>query len=316
MFQKVITLTEWILKEEQKHHNATGSLTLLLTQIENAGKIIASHVKKTGLADILGHTGQTNTSDEQVQRLDKYSNDLMVNILSECGQTDVIASEEMEDPFFVTNHPGHYTVFFDPLDGSSNIDSNVSIGTIFSIYRTSDSFLQPGSKQIAAGYILYGSSVMFVYSSGHGVHGFTLDPAIGSFLLSNPHMKIPSHAKSYTINEGYSELLLGRDKKYLKSLKINSPPYKLRYIGTMVADIHRIIIQGGIFLYPQDIKHPHGKLRLMFEVNPMSFLMKEAGGLSISSGENPLDLQPTSIHQRVPVVMGSRAEVEKYMEIK
>lgn len=316
MFRKVTTLTEFIITEERRFQTATGNFSLLLTQIENAAKIIASHIKKTGLVDILGHTGETNASDEQIQKLDQYSNDLLVDILSKCGQTYAIASEELEDPFFITDHPGNYAVLFDPLDGSSNIDCHASIGSIFSIYRKNSSLLQPGHKQIAAGYILYGSSVMFVYSCGYGVNGFTLDPSIGSFLLSHPNITIPQSASIYTINEGYSELFFDKEKQYLLSIKKGEKPYKLRYIGTMVADIHRILIKGGIFLYPKDIKHPDGKLRLMFEVNPLSYLVNQAGGLSISNGKNPLEIVPKTLHEKIPVVMGSKKEVEKYMQIK
>jgi len=315
MYKKVTTLTEFILKEERRFTGTTGSFTLLLTQIENASKIIASHIKKTGLVDILGHTGEKNAYDEEVQRLDEFSNHLLVDILSESGQAHAIASEELDKPYFIKKHSGDYTVFLDPLDGSSNIDININVGTIFSIYRKSKLFLEPGNKQIAAGYIIYGPSVMFIYSCGDGVNGFTLDPSIGSFLLSHPNIKVPKQGNIYSVNEGYFPQFSKKDQDYINSFKQGVRPYKARYVGAMVSDVHRTLLKGGVFMYPADTKNPQGKLRLMYEVNPMSYIMQQAGGLAISNGINPLEIQPDDFTQRVPVVMGSRVEIEKYMKL-
>ena len=315
MFTNVTTLTEFILNEERQFKNATGSFTLLMTHIENAAKIIASHIKKTGLVDIMGYTGEKNASNEHVKKLDQYSNDLLVDTLTDCGQVHAVASEELIEAVYSKKNPGEYVVFFDPLDGSSNIDVNVNIGTIFSIYRKSDSLLQQGRKQVAAGYILYGPSVMFVYSCGNGVNGFTLDPSIGSFLLSNPNIQIPESKSVYSINEGNAELFDDQTKQYLETIKKGEKPYKLRYIGSMVADVHRTLMQGGIFLYPSDKKNKDGKLRLMYEVNPMSFLIEQACGMAVTRNESPLDIQPKNIHERVPIVLGSKKEVAQYTQI-
>lgn len=311
MFQKVTTLTEFLLREERNFKNATGSFTLLMTQIENAAKIIASHIKKTGLADILGQTGERNTYGEEVQKLDKFSNDLLVETLTDSGQVYALASEELEEPLYIKKYDGDYIVFFDPLDGSSNIDTNISIGTIFSIYHKNEKLLHPGYKQIAAGYIIYGSSVMFVYTAGNGVNGFTLDPAIGSFLLSHPDIKIPESGTIYSINEGYFDRYSSSLQNYLTHVKKSG--YKLRYVGSMVADIHRTLLKGGIFLYPADSKNKEGKLRLMFEGNPMAYLVEQAGGKAISNKHNPLEIQPESVHHKIPVILGSKKNVEEYM---
>ncbi|MDO8609075.1 MAG: class 1 fructose-bisphosphatase [bacterium] len=314
MYQKINTLTEFILKEEHQHKGATGSFTLLLTHIENAAKIIASHIKRSGLVDILGQTGNKNAYNEDVQKLDEFSNQLLIDILSESGQVGTIASEELAEPL-VINKNGKYNIFFDPLDGSSNIDVNINVGTIFSIYQNVTDTLQPGKNQIASGYIIYGSSVMFVYTYGNGVNGFTLDPAIGSFLLSHPQITIPESKNIYSINEGNYELFDKHTKKYLQTIKQEIKPYKARYVGSMVADIHRTLLKGGIFLYPSDLKNQQGKLRLMFEVNPLSYIMEQAGGLSISNGKNPLDIIPETLEQRIPIVMGSKLEVEKFINL-
>jgi len=314
MYNKVITLTEFILKEERKFKKATGSFTLLLTQIENASKIIASHIKKTGLVDIIGRTGSKNVYQEDVQKLDEFSNALFVDMITESGQTYAVCSEELEKPVFVKKNSGKYSVFLDPLDGSSNIDSGITMGSIFSIYHKSTNLQQPGEKQVSAGYILYGPSVMFVYTAGARVNGFTLDPSIGAFILSHPNIQIPSKGRFYTLNEGYWELYDQPLKNYLSSLKKASKPYKTRYAASMVADIHRILFQGGIFLYPSNKKKPQGKLRLMYEVNPLSFLVKKAGGLAITNGRDPLKIKPLSLNQRVPIVLGSRKEVKKYLQ--
>lgn len=313
MFRKVTTLTEFILNEERRLKNTSGSFTLLLTQIENAAKIIASHIKKTGLVDILGYTGEKNIYQEEVMKLDEYCNDLYVDVLKDSGQVRMIASEELDEPIILKKNVGNYDVFIDPLDGSSNIDTNISVGTIFSIYRKNSNVLQPGKKQVAAGYILYSSSVMFVYSSGNGVNGFTLDPSVGSFLLSHQDIKMPKKGNIYSINEGNYYLMDQSVQNYLNYIKKIEKPYKLRYIGAMVADVHRTLLKGGIFIYPQDKKNPDGKLRLMFEVNPFSYIVNQAGGSAYSNTENPLNFEPKIINQRVPIVLGSKENVNEYL---
>lgn len=308
-----ITLIEHILKEERNIPHATGKLTLILNQIAEASKIIAAHVKNSGLVNIEGITGEKNIYKEEVQKLDSFSNDLLVDLLTEVGFINMIASEELEKPIVLDNK-GEYSVFFDPLDGSSNIDTNISIGTIFSIYKNKDNKLQKGSNQVAAGYILYGSSVMFVYTCSDTVNGFTLDPSIGSYLLSHPNIKTPEGTFEYSINEGNLNLYDEDIKNYLKNLK--EKPYKIRYVASMVADIHRILLKGGIFLYPSDKEQPNGKLRLMFEVNPMSLIIERAGGMAYSKNQNPLDIQPIDFHQRVPIIIGSKSEVEKFINLQ
>ncbi|MBP6044808.1 class 1 fructose-bisphosphatase [Candidatus Woesebacteria bacterium] len=310
---KITTLTEFVLQEEHRVPNATGRLTLLLNQIGEATKIIASHVKRSGLADIIGKSGKTNSYDEETQKLDEYSNALLIEMLTNSQQVALIGSEELEKSVKTNCPNAEYSVFMDPLDGSSNIDVNVSIGTIFSIYHHAKGDLQPGKQQVAAGYILYGSSVMFVYTSGNGVNGFTLDPAIGSFLLSHPNMKIPEEHKEYSFNEGKYNLVNDSVRAYLDAIKSEEKPYQQRYIGSMVADLHRILLKGGIFLHPADKKMPQGKLRLMYEVNPFSLIVQQAGGKAVSENRDPLDIVPSEFHQRVPIVIGSKKEVEKYL---
>lgn len=308
--KKPVSLVEFILEEEKQFKKATGTLTLILAQLEYVGKIIASHVRKAGLVDILGATGDKNLHQDEVQKMDVFANQLLLDILASTKQVAIAASEEMEQEVKLSKK-GEYVVFFDPLDGSSNMDVNVSIGTIFSIYHRSSSLLQPGNKQVAAGYILYGSSVMFVYTFGNGVNGFTLDPSVGSFLLSHPNMRIPKKGSVYSINEAnaphYNQNLLD----YLKNLKTQG--YKARYIGSMVADVHRTLLKGGVFLYPSDNKNPTGKLRLIYEVNPMSFIITKAGGKAVSQRKDPLDITPESLHQKIPVALGSKEDISEYL---
>lgn len=312
MFNKVTTLTEFVLEEEKSFPKATGSFTLLITLIENAAKIIASHVKKTGLVDILGMTGEKNAFNEEVQKLDEFSNDTLINILRQSGQVRGIASEELKEPIILENNKAHYDVFFDPLDGSSNIDVNINIGTIFSVYKRNNGLLQKGAEQVAAGYIIYGPSVMFIYSCGNGVNGFTLDPSIGSFLLSNKDIKIPEKGNIYSINEGNYFNLDAPHRKYIDSIK-KEGKNKLRYVGSLVADVHRTLLKGGIFLYPGDSKNPDGKLRLMYEVNPVSYLVTQAGGKAVCNRIDPLEIIPASAHQKVPIVLGSTHDVDRYL---
>lgn len=325
MYHKVTTLTEFILSEEKKVPDATGSFTLLLTILENSIKIIGSHIRKTGLVDILGASGGINTYGEEVQKLDEFANMLLIDTLIDSGLVYAVGSEELEKPIFSNNLRGDYVVFFDPLDGSSNISTNASMGSIFSIYKapplnkrlgskqTEKEILFKGSNQIAAGYALYGSSIMFVYTAGEGVNGFTLDPSIGSFLLSNPNMRVPEEGKIYSINEGLYELLDSGNKKYLDGLKKDE--YRTRYIACMVADVHRILLQGGIFIYPQNKKDKNGKLRLIYEVNPMSYIIEQAGGKSVGlDNKSPLVFSPKNISERQPVALGSKKEVERYVK--
>ncbi len=310
---KVITLTEFVLQEEHSIPNTTGKFTLLLNQIAEASKIIASHVRRSGLADIIGKTGNSNAFDEEQQKLDVFSNDILVEILTNTKLVRLIGSEELEEPIYTPYKDADYQVFMDPLDGSSNIDVNVNIGTIFSIYHANNGPLQAGRHQVASGYILYGSSVMFVYTSGHGVNGFTYDPAIGSFLLSHPNMSVPTEKHEYSFNEGKNALVDEKIRSYLNSIKTGEKPYQQRYIGSMVADLHRILIKGGIFLHPADVKMPTGKLRLLYEVNPFSYLFEQAGGMATTGTNSPLDIMPTSFHQRSPIVIGSTSEVERFL---
>lgn len=314
MLQHVPTLTDTILEEQKKNPNAKGNLTLILTQIEETAKIITSHANRTGLVDILGKTGNKNAYDEEVQKLDEFSNNLLVKTLFESGQVYAVASEELPDILYSPTKTGDYIVFFDPLDGSSNIDTNGPIGTIFSIYHKNGTVLQKGNQQVAAGYILYGPSTVFVYASQYSINGFTLDPSIGSFLLSFPNIQIPQKGNIYSINEGNHELFDEQTKKYLAHLK-NSKSHKARYIGSMVADMHRTLLKGGIFLYPSDSKNKEGKLRLLFEVNPMAFLIEKAGGMAVSNGKNPLDITPLAVDHKVPIAIGSKENVEEYLKI-
>jgi len=308
-------LNSFILEQERLYPNATGSLSRALVAIESATKVIASHVRMAGLADILGMAGKKNIQGEEVQKLDELSNNLLIQYLSQSGEFFALASEELDEPIFPEEgKDAKYVIAFDPLDGSSNIDVNISIGTIFSIHRRVNSdvsdFLQEGYKQVAAGYVIYGSSTMLVLSTGNGVHGFTLDPAVGMYLLSHPNMKIPEKGKIYSINESNDKKWIDAGlKEYIESLKDEG--YTSRYIGSMVADVHRTLIKGGIFAYPADVKNKNGKLRLLYEAAPMAFLTVQAGGIATTGKEDILNIKPTDIHQRVPVFLGGKYEMEK-----
>ncbi len=324
----VQTLNRHIIEQERKYPEATGAFTALLTDIALAGKIISFHVNKAGLADILGKAGSVNISGEKQEKLDVFANRTMVRALVHGGQLCALASEEADGVIPIpSNYPiGRYVCCFDPLDGSSNIDANVSIGTIFSIFRrvtpegdlgTEKDILQQGKKQVAAGYIIYGSSTMMVYTTGSGVYGFTLDPSYGEFILSHENMKIPSKGKTYSINESYIDYWDENVVNYVKWAKKAVPedgrPLNSRYIGSLVADFHRNLLYGGIFLYPGDNKAPsrkHGKLRLMYEANPLAYVVEQAGGRA-SNGKTPiLEIQPENVHQRVPLVIGSEEDVK------
>jgi fructose-1,6-bisphosphatase I len=299
-----------------------------MTSIALAAKIISSEVNKAGLAGILGLAGSTNVQDEEVKKLDVFANDVLVQTLAASGHVCVMGSEEVAEPIAVDDpRSGKYVVVFDPLDGSSNIDANVSIGTIFGVYsRTSDGdgpggagdLLQPGHRQVAAGYVIYGSSTMFVYTAGAEVAGFTLDPAIGEFLCSHPRIRTPRKGKIYSCNEANSRYWDPKINRWLEHVK-SSGVASSRYIGSLVADFHRNLLYGGIFLYPadsKDAKKPHGKLRLLYEANPLALIAERAGGAASSGTGRILDIEPTDLHQRVPLFLGSAddvAEVESFL---
>jgi fructose-1,6-bisphosphatase I len=321
--QKVITIERHIIEGERAHPGATGDFSGLLRDLTLAVKVIWREVSKAGLVDILGNVGRENVSGDQVKKLDVFADKTIYKAMDHGGHLCVMASEENEDVLHIPDQypTGKYVLLYDPLDGSSNIDANVNIGTIFSIYRrltpsgkgTLQDCLQPGYKQVAAGYVIYGSSTMLVYTTGDGVHGFTLDPGIGEFLLSHENIRIPPKGKIYSVNVGnYSRWDEGM-QQYLQYLheddQASRRPYSLRYIGSMVADIHRTLLYGGIFMYPADKKNPHGKLRLMYEANPMSFIIEQAGGKASNGRTRILDIQPTSLHQHTPLFVGSTEDV-------
>lgn len=330
--EKIITLSEFIMKRQSEYKNATGELSRLLNAIVTAAKVISKDVRRAGLIDnFLGEQGNVNVQGEEQQKLDVIADKQFIKMLHNGGEVCAIASEENDD--FVafddeTSKNGKYVVLFDPLDGSSNIDVNVSIGTIFSIYKrktpvgtlaTVEDILQKGTEQVVAGYVLYGSSTMLVYTTGNGVNGFTLDPSIGEFCLSHPDMKMPLKSRLYGINEGniaichpgikaYTNYCQSYDNDYGK-------PYSGRYIGSLVADFHRNLIKGGIYIYPVTETSPKGKLRLLYECNPMSFIAEQAGGLATDGKNRILEIQPTELHQRVGYFTGSKNQMEKVMEL-
>lgn len=333
--KKFNTIYRHIVEEERKFPEATGQLSDLLADIALACKMISLEVNRAGLIDILGMTGDTNIQGEEVKKLDVYANELLTNMMKQGGHICAICSEEEEnfipiedkytDNKYVTNK---YICHFDPLDGSSNIDVNVSIGTIFSVYkRVSDhgpgemmDCLQKGDAQVAAGYAIYGSSTVLVYTSGRGVHAFTLDPTAGEFLLSNENIKIPKKSKIYSVNEGNYNKWSNGMKNYIAYLKEpdedSGRPFSSRYIGSLVADFHRNLLYGGIFLYPADSKNQSGKLRLMYEANPLSMIVEQAGGRSSDGSKRILEIEPTALHQRTPLFIGSEDDVillEKYL---
>ncbi|BGP44042.1 Fructose-1,6-bisphosphatase [Rhodotorula kratochvilovae] len=317
---EIITLTSHVLSQQQRHPIATGDLTLLLTAIQTTCKFISTNVRRAGLLNLIGQAGSSNVQGEDQKKLDILSNDIMINSLRASGKCAVLVSEENEDPIFIdTAHRGRYCVVFDPLDGSSNIDAGVNIGTIFGVYKCRDDsegkledVLRPGAELQVAGYCMYGSSANLVISTGQGVNGYTLDNGIGEFILTHPNIRIPSRGKIYSFNEGNSLFFHEPVTRYLESIKYpsNGKPYSARYIGSMVADVHRTLLYGGIFGYPSDKKSKNGKLRLLYEGYPMAFLVEQAGGLATTGTERILDIVPTDIHQRCPVFLGSKEDVE------
>lgn len=317
----LVTLEDYIIKKQNDFPFATGELTNLLSSIVLASKVVNREVNKAGLADITGAIGTENVQGEEQQKLDVYADEKFMQALEAQGQVCGMASEEQEDFVQFDSHiaaDGNYVVMIDPLDGSSNIDVNVSIGTIFSIYRRVSpkgqplemrDFLQKGREQVAAGYVIYGSSTMLVFTTGKGVNGFTMDPSLGTFYLSHPNMQIPKQGKIYSINEGNYPHFSSGMKKYIAHCKDVSEdgvrPYGARYIGSMVADFHRNMLKGGIFMYPSTTKAPNGKLRLLYECNPFAFIAEQAGGLATDGKNRILDIEPTELHQRVPYFTGS-----------
>jgi fructose-1,6-bisphosphatase I len=325
---EVMSISRHIMEQQKKHPEARGEFSSLLNDIALAAKLIARDVRKAGLVNILGLTGSENVHGERVTKLDDYANRVLYEILGRSGQVCVLASEEEHNIISLpSGYPyGKYAFLFDPLDGSSNIDANVTIGTIFSVHRRVspsgpgriEDCLQPGNRQVCAGYIVYGSSTMFVYTAGNGVHGFTYDPSCGEFLLSHEDIKIPQNGKYYSVNEGNYHSWTDNTKKYIDYLKdsdsSSNRPYGLRYIGSLVADVHRTLLYGGIFLYPGSVKKPSGKLRLLYEASPLAMVVEAAGGKATDGKKRILDVEPTELHQRTPLVIGSPVEVDTAMK--
>ena len=329
MSQSNQTLGEFIIENQNSFKYTSGELSRLINAIRLAAKVVNHEVNKAGLVDIIGTSGDTNIQGEDQQKLDIYANNLFIKAMTRRNIVCGIASEE-EDHFVAINsqdenNQNKYVVLIDPLDGSSNIDVNVSVGTIFSIYRrvtevgtpvTIDDFLQKGHKQVAAGYVIYGTSTMLVYTTGDGVNGFTLNPAIGTFYLSHPNMQFPQDGKIYSVNEGnYIHFPLGI-KNYIKycQMEEGDRPYTSRYIGSLVSDFHRNMIKGGIYMYPKSSKNSNGKLRLLYECNPMAFIAEQANGLASNGYTRIMDIQPKELHQRVPFICGSKKMVLKAEE--
>ena len=331
--QRITTVTEHLLFHQKESPMATGRFTRLLNELILSAKIISREVNKAGLVDILGLTGEINVQGEEVVKLDEFANRTLIHRMERAGVLCAMASEENADIIEIPSaFPlGDYILIFDPLDGSSNVDSNVSIGTIFSIYRRKspegknvglNDLLQKGGDQVAAGYFIYGSSTMMVYTTGGGVHGFTLDPSVGEFLLSHPDIKTPPDGKIYSVNESYWNYWDEPTRKIVSYFKSpdnrRGQPYNLRYIGSLVADFHRNLLTGGIFMYPADLRNPKkptGKLRLLCEAAPLAMVVEQAGGMATDGKTRILDIEPQELHQRVPLFIGSQNDVQKVMEI-
>lgn len=320
-----LTLTQFILREEALYPEATGEFSSIMLQIALAGKSIARDLSHSGLLDFLGTTGTHNVQGEEVQKLDERANQTFIAAFESSSVVRTLVSEEMDQPLMIANskQPGRYALFFDPLDGSSNIDVNAPLGSIFSIHRLSPvrdrvdvaDLLKVGADQVAAGYILYGPSSIMVYSCGSGVHQFILDPGIGEFLLVAQHLRMPARGSLYSVNEGNYRKWPSGTQRYLDFIKESDPatgrPYASRYSGCLVADVHRILLKGGIFLYPAEIKKPEGKLRLMYEAAPLSFVIEQAGGRGSTGRELINHIQPKALHQRVPLIIGSLENVQE-----
>ena len=317
------TIQQHILQQQQRFPGATGEFSFLLSGITLATKKIQAQVRRAGLNDILGSADSENIQGEVQQKLDVFSNDVMIQSLGSRPSVGILASEENEQPITLPQHKtdrAKYAVVFDPLDGSSNIDVNVSVGTTFSIFRRPEGLdgndpakwiLQPGRRQIAAGYVVYGSSTVMVYTCGNGVHGFTLDPSIGAFVLSHENIKMPTQGQTYSVNEAYRQNFPEKYQRLIHRMQAGDlgRRYRSRYIGSLVADFHRTLLRGGIFMYPPTESHPQGKLRLLYEANPIALIAEQAGGIA-TDGQTPiLDLPPKGVHQRVPLVVGSVCEM-------
>jgi fructose-1,6-bisphosphatase I len=321
----VITIERHIIEAEREFPEATGAFSNILYDIAFSAKMIAREVRRAGLADILGYTGEVNVQGEEVRKLDEFANEVIFKALDHTGHLCGMASEEVEDFIPIPDRfpTGKYCVLFDPLDGSSNIDANVSVGTIFSIHRKVSSHergcvedcLQPGYRQVAAGYVVYGSSTQLVYTTGNGVHGFTLEPSIGEFLLSHPNIRIPNPGQRiYSVNEGNYAKWSEEQRHFVDHLKgadgENPKPFSSRYIGSLVADFHRNLLYGGLFMYPADAKSPRGKLRLLYEAAPLAMIAEQAGGRASDGERRIMEIQPTDLHQRTPLYLGTAEYVE------
>lgn len=316
-----VTLSRFIIEQQAAHPEATGEFSILLDHIGLVGKMIAHDLRRAGLNKILGTTGETNIQGEVVKKLDQIANDTFVRVFENSGLVCVLASEEMEKPLTMVEEGARYMLLVDPLDGSSNTDVNMPLGAIFSIRRSKprqrqsveDELLQKGTEQIAAGYMLYGASTMLVFTVGQGVHGFTLEPSIGEYVLSNENIRIPAKGKVYSVNEGNYHRWPGGTQKYLDYVKMEDKatgrPYSGRYSGCLVADVHRIILGGGIYLYPGENAKPEGKLRLMYEGNPLAMVVEQAGGKASTGMMRILEVEPKALHQRVPLIIGSAEDV-------
>lgn len=318
----IITVQQHILLQQEVFAKGThGTFSWLLSGITLATKMIQHRVRSAGLLDVVGSAGEVNVQGETQQKLDVYANEALLHCLGLRDSVAVLVSEENEEPvaFDRATETGKYIIFFDPLDGSSNIDVNVSVGTIFSIYRRppgdlAAAVLQPGWKQVAAGYVVYGSSTILVYTAGHGVYGFTLDPGIGAYVLSYENLKMPESGKIYSTNEAYAAGFPAPWRRYLERLRSGGMgrEYGSRYIGSLVADFHRTLLKGGVFLYPPTDGYPDGKLRLQYEANPLAFIAEQAGGVATDGQRRILDLEPRNIHQRTPLAFGGKAEMEAF----
>ena len=319
----VVTIERFIIEQERLHPDATGELSGILYDLALAAKMIASKVRMAGIADILGETEHENVQGEVQQKLDVISNEIMIKALDHGGRLCCMASEEEPDliPIPEKFKTGNYALLFDPLDGSSNIDVNVPVGTIFSVVRkvspgrrgTLEDLTQPGRRQVAAGYVIYGSSTMLVYTTGQGAHGFTLDPSIGEFLLSHPNIRMPERGKFLSVNDSYESLWTEEVKslmRHYRGLEGDRGAMNVRYVGSLVADFHRNLLGGGIFAYPANTKSPRGKLRLLYEANPLAFICEQAGGRAIDGPHRILDIMPGELHQRTPLYMGSKNDVD------
>jgi fructose-1,6-bisphosphatase I len=322
----IITAQQHLTYQQQTQFpEAQGVFSWLLSAITLATKMIQAKIRQAGLLDVLGSAGDTNVQGETQQKLDVYANQALLHCLGLRDSVAMLVSEENEEPvvFDRDAETGKYVVIFDPLDGSSNIDVNVSVGTIFSIYRRSDDqhdlkrvCLQPGSKQVAAGYVVYGSSTIMVYTTGHGVYGFTLDPAIGAYVLSHDNLRMPKQGMYYSVNEGQAHTFPNEYRDYLNYLRSGAlgHSYSTRYVGSLVADFHRTMLKGGVFLYPPTQQYKKGKLRLMYEANPLAFIAEQAGGMATDGQRRILDIEPENIHQRTPLILGSQVEVKAFMK--